>query len=355
VSVKRLIKQCGAAALSATGRLRAHRVSIRRNCPKYGDAVVLMYHRVVADWERDMVGLQPGMAVTVESFERQLAILKETRTVVPLGEIVDAVASERALPSGAVAITFDDGWRDNYVNALPLLKKYELPACLFVTTDYIETDRLFWFHALGLLIDGGGADALARLRDLAIRMGGYIIQPGRFYSLDSAIEAVKVLPPDSLDMLASQLADELGVTASSLTRGGAMLSWKEVRQLRESGIEIGSHGCSHRIMTELTESELTNELERSRELIEGKTGAAPTLFAYPNGDCSKAVAAAAEAAGYRGAVSTTGCESHPERPHPFMVRRINVHEGTTSGWTGSFSTSLWSLALSGYPDGGCRI
>lgn len=90
---------------------------------------VLMYHKVadVADF----------LTVTQTQFEQQLRIIKKTYTAVRLSEVIEHICNKKALPKNAVLISFDDGYEDNFTNAYPLLKQYDIPFCIFLVSGYL--------------------------------------------------------------------------------------------------------------------------------------------------------------------------------------------------------------------------
>src|SRR5215510_12205168 len=114
--------------------------------------IILTYHRVIEQWDNVLEYSQPGMVVTVSTFERQLAILRQHFEVVTL----DAVLANGHPSPGAsrprCVVTFDDGWRDNYDLAFPILRRHDIPATIFLTTDFIGTDRAFWHTELTYLL-----------------------------------------------------------------------------------------------------------------------------------------------------------------------------------------------------------
>lgn len=94
---------------------------------------ILMYHYI-----NDEEPLRSKLGVSIKSFERQMRFLKEHKyNVIPLDELVNAIKAGQRLPAKTVCITFDDGYLDNYTNAYPILKKYNLPAAIFVVIDRI--------------------------------------------------------------------------------------------------------------------------------------------------------------------------------------------------------------------------
>lgn len=102
-----------------------------------------MYHRVLASRDSEQVFVQPGMYVLSETFQRQVAFLKENFKIVSLEEMVERIKNRRDI-SRCCAITFDDGWKDNFCHAFPVLEKFSLPATIFLATGFVGTKRLFW-------------------------------------------------------------------------------------------------------------------------------------------------------------------------------------------------------------------
>ena len=106
-------------------------------------AFVLMYHRVLPSARDETVFVQPGMYVSRETFRRQVAYLSENFNILPLNELVDRTLQGRNI-GGCCAITFDDGWLDNYTVAFPTIMEFQVPATIFLVSGYIGTNRMFW-------------------------------------------------------------------------------------------------------------------------------------------------------------------------------------------------------------------
>ena len=135
----------------ASGAIRR----LRRFVPRGPQPAILMYHRIGTEtfdpW---------GLAVAPERFEAQLQWLARARTILPLTEFA-AMHRQANLPGKAVALTFDDGWRDNAANAFPLLQKHQVPASIFLSTDFIGSRQRFWWESLGDRTPGSLAIAVA--------------------------------------------------------------------------------------------------------------------------------------------------------------------------------------------------
>lgn len=93
---------------------------------------IFVYHRVGTENSLD------GLTISKDAFRRQMEFLKRRRRPMALGAIVNLLRAGKAVPAGAVAVTFDDGYRDTFETALPILKKSKIPATVFITTGYID-------------------------------------------------------------------------------------------------------------------------------------------------------------------------------------------------------------------------
>lgn len=293
--------------------------------------VVLMYHRVLPRGDERLLCEQPGMWVHPDTLAMHLRTLRSYFEIVRLTDWLERARNNEPLPLRACAITFDDGWRDNYDYAYPVLRSHDAPATIFVCSDLIGTDKRFWPERLAtllrLLSDTSRADDRQRLpwlRELAPALdsprSSIVIE-----AIDNAIEAAKKRYSDES---ISRLLDEAMVTigAQGNSRGNALLDWDQVREMLDSHIvDFGSHTRTHtRLSQDVGEQTLRDEIIESKHTIETHTGASVELFCYPNGDVAPAAYDMVKAA-YRGACSTR-CGWHSPADNSFMIRRIGVHE-----------------------------
>jgi peptidoglycan/xylan/chitin deacetylase (PgdA/CDA1 family) len=210
---------------------------------------------------------------------RQLAYLKRGFRILPL----EAFAGGKPAPD-ALALTFDDGLRNNVTVAYPILKALDLPATFFVCPGLIEARAWLWNH-----------EARQRLRWL-----------GRAErEVEATIGWMK-----TLDLAARQEAERrlremtAGFAPSAAQREAFDLAgWDELAALDPALVTVGSHTLSHPILTTLTRPQAQAEIRDSRELIERRLGRPAELFCYPNGDVDP-VAREAVRRHYRAAVTT---------------------------------------------------
>ena len=298
--------------------------------------VVLTYHRVLEKWDSTLDYSQPGMVVTVPTFERQLAFLDRYFEIGPLGELDGHAIRTRGRRPRCV-ITFDDGWRDNHDLALPILHKLRLPATIFLTTDFVGTERVFWHTELVYLILQtefshvlGDEQTMARypvvVRERLRRCAGSP-SASRVEDADALVETLKTTCDEIVIRgLIQTLSQAAGIAGPLFPARRFFLDWDQVAEMAANGFEIGSHGCSHRIMTRLSPKEAHDELVRSKAEIERRLGRTVDHFAFPNENANETLITLAGQAGYRTACVADGVD-RVARSGIRAMGRFGMHEG----------------------------
>jgi peptidoglycan/xylan/chitin deacetylase (PgdA/CDA1 family) len=262
---------------------------------------VLCYHGVVEE-RLGPEHHQFRTTVSTSDFAEQMQWLPRWFTPVSAAAVRDRLLGRAALPSHPLLITFDDGYRNNFTLAAPILRTCGVPAAFFISTGYIEADRLYWYDELKL--------RLAAWRGRDIRLPGqsenqlWPGEPRAQRALAQRISAAsKTIPNDARLEYTDYVRRE--TPEWSLDAAGREpirpMSWDEVRSLSDQGFEIGSHTVDHPILSRLDPEALRRELRDSKSRIEAITGKPCFAIAYPNGkasDISPAVVAETEAAGY---------------------------------------------------------
>jgi peptidoglycan/xylan/chitin deacetylase (PgdA/CDA1 family) len=290
--------------------------------------MILRYHSIGGSrW------LRPQLVTSPAHFDAQVRYLSRHYRVLPLDAVVEALKGGRPVPSGTVAITLDDGYRDNHHTAWPTLRRHGCPATVFVIVEPLETGALPWPQRLfGWL---SSTERVSFECDLPAPDAGDVA--GRRFDLStpSAREAsyrtlkgvLGGLGREAREVGLSRVARALGVDpAQPPAEGAEMLLWGEVRELAADGLTIGSHTMTHASLATLEPAEAAWELQASRGVLEARLGRPVTLLAYPFGDpadLSGGIVTAARAAGYAAAVTTIpGVDRGPA--DPFLLRRIQV-------------------------------
>jgi peptidoglycan/xylan/chitin deacetylase (PgdA/CDA1 family) len=226
---------------------------------------ILVYHKVSPDQHPFFAPVQP------EVFEQQMHFLRRCYKVMRLGELVDR-AAHGDVPEKAVAITFDDGYRDNYEYAFPILKKHNLPATIFVATGAVGSGTPIWHDRVF------DAFRFATVHDFATGQA-------REQSLQSTLVKAKRLHGDERRRFIDELENKLRPNAPA-PGNQRMLNWDEIREMHRAGIEFGSHTVSHTILSCIPRSEMMRELRDSRNELSERIGSPVSTFAYPNGKSS---------------------------------------------------------------------
>ncbi|MFO0973672.1 MAG: polysaccharide deacetylase family protein [Phycisphaerae bacterium] len=288
---------------------------------------VLTYHGVHDGSLPDDLYAYNTKHVHVDDFERQLRWLTHHYDIVPLAEVQAVIASGQWRPR-LLALTFDDGYENNYRVAWPVLRRMSLPATIFVTTDIIDRQRPYDHDRVELAL------RCADRADVCLSDAGTLqVIPLRTPADRSrAVYAVKAwlakLPGAAADRLRGQIFEQLwsdGLLAENRVAYQPM-SWDQVRELADAGVEIGSHTVSHPHLARLEPGDIARELSDSRARLESRIGRPVVRVSYPFGSHDARVMAAARSAGYESAYITHTWYAQSPR-EPFAIPRISVAGG----------------------------
>jgi peptidoglycan/xylan/chitin deacetylase (PgdA/CDA1 family) len=296
------LKSVVAAGLDLSG-LRLAFASARRRLAGGRRVVVVGYHRVVDDFERERrLGLESAL-ISRDTFREHVAFLSGRFKLVTMSGAVDVLTRRTQSDQDVAAITFDDGYAELVEHALPVLRTFRVPATVYVSSGVVERAGFFPHDRLYALLSAlqgrsGVVDDLpADLRDLFVASANegdtprrrlhVLIRDQRPVMLEALIAALLPLAP--------QAAPPSG--ARALDRDG-------VRALAAAGIEIGAHTVSHCVLPHLTPPDIDRELADSIESIRETTGRRPVHFAYCNGYWNRGVIEALRRRGFASAVTT---------------------------------------------------
>lgn len=298
-----------------------------------GRVVVLTYHRVLPRERIQQSFSSSAIIVTPETFESHMRFLRSFMRPVSVDELASHLSEGKPLPPRTCVVTFDDGWYDNLEFALPILKRYSIPAVLFVATDYLGTDKCFWQERLGGLIfklwqhrDRSGA-ALAQLGLQSIATAG---EQDVRKTIERTVSEIKNgRTPPQIEQFVADVEKAVAQSAAAVEASRAedrFLSWAQVQELQASGVvTIGSHAMTHTPLDRQDIADTSRELQESRRLIRERLGSDPATFAYPNGDFDDDVVEAVRTAGYALAFTTKVGIVSPASDR-LRLERVNIHE-----------------------------
>jgi peptidoglycan/xylan/chitin deacetylase (PgdA/CDA1 family) len=302
-------------------------------------AVVLMYHRVLTDSERQRCGSHPGIIVGRDTFQRQMSILNRHFVVLTLEQFHHRLAAKIPFQSSSCLITFDDGWQDTFTNALPVLAQRSLPAVVFLPVNYIGRRRMFWRERLTQLLSRTVAlvrtspNRRARVEPLLEAAGFQHILDLRVDHphpaiVDEVSARTKASAPVSPNLLAA-LEQEIDAAPEALAEADAFMDWSHVEAMATKGVAFGGHGAEHYLLTEVSTEIAQSEIQQSIDMVRQRFAGTVPAFGYPNGSWTPAVARQVEAAGYQLAFTTQPghVSCNDDR---FSLRRMNIHEDMTN-------------------------
>jgi peptidoglycan/xylan/chitin deacetylase (PgdA/CDA1 family) len=307
--------------------------------------LILMYHRIMHR-KKNSYYIQPGMYVEPETFRMHLGMLSQRFRIVKLSKLKDPDWLKQNINKDKPLcfLTFDDGWRDFYDYAFPLLREYSMPATVFLPTDLIGTERQFWTDQVIELLSNLNAmklknvEASSRLLDLLNKDDPH----EELY--ESVIAKLKNQGPDRINEFIEELSDFVG-KKNFITKERFFLDWNEVRSLRASGlVEFGSHTASHNILTRMEFPAIEGELLKSKEVLmrEGAVSKDWIPFCYPNGNFTNQIANYVKTSGYHLAVTTKNCWNSSEEVQ-YTLNRIGLHQDI------AYTESLLALRIINKP------
>ena len=256
-----------------------------------GNCTVFTFHRVLSEDEYRQTTFQKSIAVSDVALQHFILHIKSRFDVVSLQDMIDFKhgKKEYSNKNAYACITFDDGWYDNYTNAFPILKAMNVPATVFLSTDFIGTGTGFWWQSLGDALSckklrGPKKDRLAKL--LVPFVGEAIVE---VWNVDDIIAVIK---QDFYDQALNITEQALEITGQTLLSHG--LDWSHCDVMSECGITFGSHTLSHPRLSLLQPSLLEKELRLSKTCIERRGVNYVNAICYPYGDVNGSVIKAAE-------------------------------------------------------------
>jgi peptidoglycan/xylan/chitin deacetylase (PgdA/CDA1 family) len=277
-------------------------------------ALICAYHRFS---ERE-----GGAQISARAFAEQVKYLAEHYTLVPLSQLAGYLR-KREIPPRLAAITIDDGYRDVYEIAFPILRKHCAPATVFVVTEFVEGTTWLWTDKPRYLT------ALAAPQAFEIGIEGHKLRLELNGAASRAVAAglfnaaLKPLPEEARDAAIERAAFELSVNLPERPPVEySAINWRQALEMADAGVEIGSHTLTHPILTGLNDDRLREEVGQSRDRIQSALGRKVETFCYPNGDYDPRAQREVDRAGYQCAV-TTEVGLNNERNDPLALRRVH--------------------------------
>jgi peptidoglycan/xylan/chitin deacetylase (PgdA/CDA1 family) len=252
--------------------------------------------------------------------------------VASLEQYVDQIESGRPFSRPTCLITFDDGWHETRT----ILKKYNVPAVVFLPVNFIGSTRTFWQEQLGLNLFR--VAARARTDPSFSRLANGVLADFELEGvlgadeqavrsrIDALVRARKYRGPEEIERMTAAVASLLPEGAGHPAQIDRFMNWSDVREMSADGVAFGGHGADHWVLTSLTPQHAAREIAQARQVLERHLTGRVLAFSYPNGDWNRQVADMVRGAGYRVAFTTM----RGREGGRFAMKRVNIHEAATA-------------------------
>ena len=296
---------------------------------RWSGVLVLSYHRI-GDGNGSL--FDRGLwSSTVEAFVDQVRFCKSSFDVISPGDLPDVLARGRGRH---ILITFDDGYRDNYEVAFPILKSENVPATFFVATGFIDSPRLPWWDEIAWMVRTSSrraADLSRWLPDLV-----HFDTPHRERAVRTLLRAYKSMPVQCTAAYLDDIAEATGSGRCEPQAGRHLwMTWDMLREMRAAGMTIGGHTVNHPVLARAPGEIQRQEIEGCSRRLTVELSEPMRYFSYPVGgpaafdaftrECLKTV-------GVQYAFSNYGGYRRFEGRDDYNIGRVPVEADVTADW-----------------------
>ncbi len=279
---------------------------------------VLTYHRVDEPDAKPL--LNPRLiSAGPAAFAAQMDFLAKNYRVVSMPEVLDSIEKGKNLPQKSVLITFDDACCDFGEIAWPIMKRYRLPATVFVATAYPgHPERMFWWDRLYQAI------RLTKKQTLEIAPFGKLplqAKDDQAQTIRRIQNHFKTLEHKAALAMIDAVIEQSGV---KIRPQKTVLDWDELRKLAKEGVTLGGHTRTHPILTQISPEAAKQEIRGSMQDLQREIGETLPVFAYPNGNGDERIWQILREAGVKAAFSTERGFNNLFNSNPLNLRRANV-------------------------------
>lgn len=239
---------------------------------------VLCYHRVL-DIDEGFPYDSDLVSASTDQFRSQLRHISRHYGVINFKQLKERLDETGKLPGNSLVITFDDGYRDNYEVAWPILREFGMTATFFVATGFMGGNRLFWWDRLAWIVKKAveGRLEIPGEDGLTIDLADF---PDRQEAVRKVVKGAKFLPEREKEELITRLSSQLGVDPDAQAHSN-MMDWDQLREMDASGMEIGAHSVGHPIFSNIDEDRLRSEVAGPMEKIRSELGTDVVTFGSP--------------------------------------------------------------------------
>lgn len=297
------------------------------------DVRILAYHRILDVCEHDFDFDGELVSATSAQFREQMEWVCRRFHPMRFSDLIKLDDAGRKPPGNALVVTFDDGYDDNYRVAFPILRELGIPATFFVSTGHIDSGMPYLYDWLVHMVLTSKA-AEVDIPELRLQAGMPQDRPLRRQLATELLDRMKWLDDDMQVRIIERLQIQWSMPLSPHPDCRPM-NWDQLREMRDAGMEIGSHGVRHRMLARLPKNDMIAEIAMSKAALERELRVVVEALSYPVGGLnaySDEVIAALRSYGYRvGCTYINGSNTSPV-VDVFKLRRLPVERCFDEGW-----------------------
>jgi peptidoglycan/xylan/chitin deacetylase (PgdA/CDA1 family) len=261
---------------------------------------------------------------TADEFRAQMNWLKANSDLLSESDLLSGLRSGQAFSPRASMVTFDDGYLDNFTLALPILKELRVPAIFFIPTLALEDRSLGWWDVISYLLKK------TQKTEIVLKGERLALSPDRGVVRTTLLQRMKLTSAEENQSLVQDLAQACAVELPSRELcGGELMTWDQVRETSQSGVSIGSHTHTHRVLATLDLATQREELSISKSQLERQLGKPVRTLAYPVGGYehfNRETFGVAKECGYEAAFSFHTGVNQLGSLNPYDIKRVSAPE-----------------------------
>ena len=296
---------------------------------------VVVFHRVIKKSDYRWPQTDKEWSVSDTFFKECLVFFKNHYTPVSLNDITDASLGKKALPEYPLLITFDDGWKDNYDYAFPLILEQKVPITIFCTTDAINNKYLNW------------RDVIYALSNLDKNLLKYVFETLSKYNISLCKDSSEseIISAVQLSDHKEKIITEINNLLYFLGEPNQMLSASEIIEMNQSGlVSFGAHGHTHEPLLDIKDPAF--ELEESKQILADILNADIESMAYPHSSVNKSIYKLAIKQGYKFQFAGRNhLNIILKNNNSYFFGRTAINQMDVTRKNGEFSPELLALSL----------
>ena len=247
------------------------------------ELIILLYHGVTNEKSHGISNYS-GKHIKLEEFEKHMRFISKNYNTLSINDIIEIDSSGASWPSNSVAVTFDDGFKNNFEYAAPVLEAFNIPSVFYICAGMVNTDLMFWVDKIEDCINS------TNKKTIGLKLGEYIkfqldTKKEKVLAIENIKKYCKRTSTDIKNTVIKELIDVTEVNPSiDHSDNYKMMNWEEVAYLDANNLfTIGGHTLFHDIMTSKPLEKLDLDVHLTLSLLEYQLGHKIEHFSYPEG------------------------------------------------------------------------